>query len=207
MTCLCSWIFVVTTCTAPGGYLILTESDGLLYPKGEAPPPDGVAHDIQAGISGSETVHAMNNILIGLALKNRFVIGCVDYSPTTSNPLLTKARIYSLSYHLQDFLSNSPFTILSRQRAICPLGGCAAIEKSVRGNSLAQYCKSSSDNLYTQLDGVTRVLLDKGELEARKGVPIRSEEERLALMVDVRRTMDEGTMLVGSEWVAQKPAE
>lgn len=103
-------------------------------------------------------------------------------------------------------LINASYTILSRQRAICPLGGLAEKSKTVRGNSLSRFRSSSANNLNAQLDGVTQWLLEKGELEAPKGVPIRSEEERLIFVEAVRRTMDEGASLVGSEWVAQKPA-
>ncbi|VDB89445.1 unnamed protein product [Peniophora sp. CBMAI 1063] len=170
---------------APGGYLILTESDGLLYSAGESPPPDGVAHDVEKGMNGSSTIHAMNNILVGLALQRGYIIG--------------------LSYRLKDFLSNAGYSILSRQRAICPLGGCTETVQSVRGNSLLRFRQSSANNLNSQLDGVTRWLLEKGELEAPKGIPIRSEEERLSFVEDVRRAMDKGASLVGSEWVAQKP--
>ena len=101
-------------------------------------------------------------------------------------------------------LLSAGYSILSRQRAICPLGGCADTVKSVRGNSLSHFHQSSANNLNSQLDGVTRWLLEKGELEAPRGVRIQSEEERLAFVADVRRAMDEGAMLVGSEWVAQK---
>ncbi|KZV68894.1 S-adenosyl-L-methionine-dependent methyltransferase [Peniophora sp. CONT] len=135
---------------APGGYLILTESDFLLYGASDTLPPDGVAHDVQTCMDGSNAIHAMNNILVGLALERGFVIG--------------------LSILLRDMLSDASYSILSRQRALCPLGGRSETVKSVRGNSLSRFRKSSFGNLYTQLDGVTRWLLEKLELEAPRGV-------------------------------------
>ena len=63
--------------TAPGGYLVIADSDLLVYTTEEPPPPDGTPHDIEARMSGPGVIHSINNIMTGLALERGFVIGYV----------------------------------------------------------------------------------------------------------------------------------
>ncbi|VDC01092.1 unnamed protein product [Peniophora sp. CBMAI 1063] len=169
---------------APGGYLVMADSDLLLYTADEPPPQDGIPHDVEARRSGPSTIHSINNIMAGLALERGFVIG--------------------LSYRLTEMLSEAGFTVLSRQRALVPNGALLELQPSVRGNSLAHFRKPAAENGFTTLDTVTSVLLNKGELEAPRGVAIRDEDGRSKFMDDAKRAMNEGMLVVASEWVAQK---
>ena len=101
-------------------------------------------------------------------------------------------------------LREAGFSVLSRQRALVPNGALLETQPSVCGNSLARFRKPASENPNTTLDTVTSVLLSKGKLEAPRGVIIQSEEERLAFLDAARQAMEEGMLVVASEWVAQK---
>ena len=56
----------------------------------------------------------------------------------------------------------------------------------------------------TVFDVLSKVLMSKGTLEAPKGTLITDEEQRQQLLERIRTVVDEGTLVVMSQWVAQK---
>ncbi|VDC01100.1 unnamed protein product [Peniophora sp. CBMAI 1063] len=173
---------------APGGYLVVADSDLIVYTAEDPPPPDGTPHDLDARIGGPTIVHAIDNILVGLARERGFVIG--------------------LSYRLRDMLRAAGFSILSRQRVLVPNGALLDTQLSANGNSLARFRKPVTENPSPNplMDAVTRLLLSQGKLEAPKGVTIDNEEDRVAFLKAAQQAMDDGVLAVASEWVAQKSA-
>ena len=63
---------------APGGYLVLADSDLLAYTAEDSLPPDGAPHDIEGRMNGSSVIHNLNNIIGGSALERGCIIGCGD---------------------------------------------------------------------------------------------------------------------------------
>ncbi|KZV68893.1 hypothetical protein PENSPDRAFT_609395 [Peniophora sp. CONT] len=169
---------------APGGYLILADSDLLAYTAEDTLPPENTPHDIEERVSGTTPIHSLNSIIAGTAMVSGSVIG--------------------LSYRLKDMLNDASYSIISRHRVFVPTGALLESRTSLHGNSLARFRKTFSANPVTMLDTITSVLLSQGQLEAPRGVQITTEEGRLAFLSEVAQAIDEGILVVTSEWVAQK---
>ncbi|KAI0317273.1 S-adenosyl-L-methionine-dependent methyltransferase [Amylostereum chailletii] len=168
----------------PGGYLVLKESDPVIYTPRNPPPAEGATHDLDACMDGPSVVHAMNSIFTGLALKSGFVVG--------------------LSYRFADLLAAASFHVVASERALSPTGALCATQRGLRDAALAEFAEFSAENMNTVFDVLSKVLLSKGALEAPRGVVVGGEEERVRLLGKIREVVDEGTLVVMSEWVAQK---
>ncbi|VDB89460.1 unnamed protein product [Peniophora sp. CBMAI 1063] len=164
---------------APGGYLILADSDLLAYTADEDLPPDGTPYDIEERTSGSSAIHSMNNIIAGTALASGSVIG--------------------LSYRLHYLLSSSSFTTISRKRIPAPTGALLSAQPH-----LAPFREEFTANPVAILDTITSALLSQGKLEVPRGTKVESEEARRKFVRDVREEVERGIRVVASEWVAQK---
>ncbi|VDC00855.1 unnamed protein product [Peniophora sp. CBMAI 1063] len=171
----------------PGGYLILRESDPVFYSASSPPPPDdGTPHDVQAQINGTTSVHKMNSILTGFAVKSGFVVG--------------------LSHRFPGLLQGAGLTVAHRKRLLLPSGELCNTFPTARGRSMAPMKSSSVENLDAVFDMLSKVWLDRGMLEVPAGTKIESEEKRQAILKELHERAMEGVLVVQTEIVAQRPA-
>ncbi|KAH9024116.1 hypothetical protein EDB84DRAFT_1402093 [Lactarius hengduanensis] len=171
----------------PGGHLTLRDADHVMFTL-EKPPPlalDGQEPDIAAYTQGTSTLATINRILSGWALLQGF-----------------ESR---LSYRLQKMLQDASLQVLSSTRVLAPHGEYCSSHKGPNETSLSEFTTSSSQSLFYILDSVTLAMMKAGCLELGDGTRIADEEERKALMREVRNFVEGGIFMSLSEWVAVRP--
>ncbi|KAI0262310.1 S-adenosyl-L-methionine-dependent methyltransferase [Gloeopeniophorella convolvens] len=171
----------------PGGYLIVRDSDLVMYNDEHPAPPCGQKPDITAIMNGPAPLSNFNRIFSGCALQRDFVIG--------------------LSYYLPRFLEEASLVIQSSKRAVVPFGDHSDKHKGLNGSSLSAFKAFSLDNFNQVFSMLTLAMLRGGTLELADGTRITSEEDRRALMEDLKRAAVDGGYTVLNEWVIVRPQE
>jgi hypothetical protein len=112
-----------------------------------------------------------------------------------------------LSYHLSRMLEDASFMVLSSRRIPAPFGNCCDFYKSRNGAPLSEYKAFSISNYVRTLNTITLAALRGGVLELADGTRITTEEARLVLMEEIRRSVTKGGFMIVSDWVAVRPLE
>ncbi|KAI0036171.1 S-adenosyl-L-methionine-dependent methyltransferase [Vararia minispora EC-137] len=169
----------------PGGYLILVELDPISYTPASPPPPDGRPHDVSTSMMGGSALSKINCVLTGMALKSRFYV--------------------DLSYRFPSLLQAAGLQPVAKERAICPYGTLCNTYTGLRGTPLHAMRNRSTESLYGLLDSLSRVLMQRSWLEVPLGVHIQTEDQRRALLNELRHAVTYGVLIIASEWVVQRP--
>jgi hypothetical protein len=77
-------------CVGPGGYLIVRESDLVIYNHEHPPPPKSEVLNPAVYMQGTSVLANANRIFAGGALQLGFVVGCVRSGLVTSRATLTE---------------------------------------------------------------------------------------------------------------------
>jgi hypothetical protein len=171
----------------------------------ENPPPSGLQEpNIRASLQGTSNVATINRILVGEALKRDFVVGYAQNLRITDQEFSLGHR---LSYHLQRMLEEASFMVLSSQRISAPFGNYCDSYRSRTGVPLSEYKAFTISNYVRPLNAITQAATKGGVLELADGSCISTEEERVALMDKITRSVIEGGYMMASDWVAVRPLE
>ena len=102
-------------------------------------------------------------------------------------------------------LQDASLQVFSSTRALVPHGEYCASYKGLKGTSLSEFTVSSSQSISQILNVMTSAMMKAGCLELGDGTRIVDEEERKALMKELRDFVEGGILLPLSEWVAVRP--
>ncbi|KAH9034625.1 S-adenosyl-L-methionine-dependent methyltransferase, partial [Lactarius pseudohatsudake] len=169
----------------PGGHLTLRDIDLVMFTHENPPPLEGQEPDIVAYTQGKSTLATINRIFSGWALRQGFVV--------------------SLSYHFRKMLQDASLQVLSSTRALAPHGEYCSSYKGLNGTSLSEFTAYSFQSFSQVLNVVTSAMMKAGCLELGDGTRIADEEERKALMKELRHFVERGILLPLSEWVVVRP--
>ncbi|KAH9018526.1 hypothetical protein EDB85DRAFT_2294476 [Lactarius pseudohatsudake] len=169
----------------PGGHLTLRDIDLVLFTHENRPPLEGQEPDIVAYTQCKSTLATINRILSGWALQQGFVV--------------------SLSYRLRKMLQDASLQVLSSTRALAPYGEYCSSYKGLNGTSLSEFTANSFQSFSEVLNVVTSAMMKAGCLELGDGTRIADEEERKALMKELRHFVERGILVPLSEWVVVRP--
>jgi hypothetical protein len=104
-------------------------------------------------------------------------------------------------------LEEASFTVLTSRRVSAPFGNYCDFYKSRDGAPLSEYKAHSISNYVRTLNTITLAATRGGALELADGTRIGTEEGRLALMEEIKRSVTEGGFMTVSDWVAVRPLE
>ncbi|KAH9074951.1 hypothetical protein EDB83DRAFT_2515824 [Lactarius deliciosus] len=169
----------------PGGHLTLRDIDSMIFTHENPPPLEGQEPDIVAYTQGKSTLATINRIHSGWALRQGFVLG--------------------LSYRFREMLQDASLQVLSSTRALAPHGEYCSSHKGLNGTSLSEFTAYSFQSFSQVLNVVTSAMMKAGCLELGDGTRIADEEERKALMKELRHFVERGILLPLSEWVVVRP--
>ncbi|KAE9388896.1 hypothetical protein BT96DRAFT_980893 [Gymnopus androsaceus JB14] len=169
----------------PGGLLMLTEVDPIIYSSHKPPPPsEAPEHDPVNAMAGPTWRHKHNSIYTGAALRNGFIVG--------------------LTHRLPKMLQAASFSVLEFDRITVPVGKLCHEYRGFRGDSLAEFENISLENTDIMLDGLSRGMLKKNILEAPLGNLISTEEEMKQVLGEIYvGTRDEGSLGIMGVFVAR----
>lgn len=94
--------------------------------------------------------------------------------------------------------------ILSSRRTDIPFGNYCDFYTGMDGASLSHSKAISAKNFVQLLDMMSKGMMKDGGLELANGTIISSENERQALMQDIRHFISEGVSGIISEWVVER---
>ncbi|KAH9169474.1 S-adenosyl-L-methionine-dependent methyltransferase [Lactarius sanguifluus] len=169
----------------PGGHLTLRDIDTMVFTHENPLPLEGQEPDIVAYTQGKSTLATINRISLGWALRQGFVV--------------------DLSYHFREMLQDASLQVLSSTRALAPHGEYCSSHKGLNGTSLSEFTAYSFQSFSRVLNVVTSAMMTAGCLELGDGTRIADEEERKALMKELRHFVERGILLPLSEWVVVRP--
>ncbi|KAH8989476.1 hypothetical protein EDB92DRAFT_1868520 [Lactarius akahatsu] len=96
-------------------------------------------------------------------------------------------------------LQDASLRVLLSTCALAPHGKYSSSHKGLNWTSLSEFATSSSQSLSQTPDVVTLAMMKAGCLELGDGTRIADEEERKALMKELRHFMERGILLPLSE--------
>ena len=185
----------------PGGHLILRDIDLVMFTDENPPPLEGQEPDIVAYTQGKSTLATINRIFSGWALQQGFVVRCARTSLRSVQWLIRPQHFVSFPDDVPRCIS-SGLVIYPRP---CPHGEYCASYKGLKGTSLSEFTASSSQSISQILNVMTSAMMKAGCLELGDGTRIVDEEERKALMKELRDFVEGGIFLPLSEWVVVRP--
>ena len=98
--------------------------------------------------------------------------------------------------------------VLSSQRVSAPCGNFCDFYKSRNGAPLSKYKAYTISNQERILNMIILAATRGGRvLELADGTRITTQEERLALMDDLTRSLTEGAFMILSDWIAVRTRE
>ena len=97
--------------------------------------------------------------------------------------------------------------VLSSRRTPAPFGNCCDFYKGRNGAPLSEYKAFSISNYVRTLNTISLAAMRGGVLKLADGTRIATEEARLALMEEIRRSVTKGGFMIVSDWVAVRPLE
>jgi len=104
-------------------------------------------------------------------------------------------------------LQDASLQVLSSTRALLPHGEYCASHKGLNGTSLSEFTAFSLQSFSEVVDVLTSAMMKAGCLELGDGTRITDEEERQALMKELRDFAEGGFVFPLSEWVVVRPLE
>ncbi|KAH9166733.1 S-adenosyl-L-methionine-dependent methyltransferase [Lactarius sanguifluus] len=184
----------------PGGHLTPRDIDTMVFTHENPLPLEGQEPDIVAYTQGKSTLATINRIsLVGRSDKASSSSECT--SPRSA-PWLIR---HSISYHFREMLQDASLQVLSSTRALAPHGEYCSSHKGLNGTSLSEFTAYSFQSFSRVLNVVTSAMMKAGCLELGDGTRIADEEERKALMRELRHFVERGILLPLSEWVVVRP--
>lgn len=102
-------------------------------------------------------------------------------------------------------LQEASLQLLSSTRALAPSGEYCAFHKGLNGTSLEEFSAFSLQSFSQVFDILTLAMMKAGCLELGDGTRIADEEERKALMKELRHFAEGGLLFLLSEWVVVRP--
>ncbi len=102
-------------------------------------------------------------------------------------------------------LQDASLQVLSSARALAPHGEYCASHKGLNGTSLSEFTAFTLQNFSQVFDVLTSAMMKAGCLEFGDGTRIADEEERQALMKELRDFAEGGYLFLLSEWVVVRP--
>ncbi|KAN0132793.1 S-adenosyl-L-methionine-dependent methyltransferase [Lactarius tabidus] len=169
----------------PGGYLVLRDGDPFMFTHENPPPLEGRKPDINAYTQGNSPLATINRIYSGWALRQGFVVG--------------------LSYHFPEFLRDASLQVLSSTRALAPHGKYCDFYRGLNETPLSDFTAFSVQSFSQVFDLLTSAMMNAGCLELGDGTRIADEQERQALMKELRHFAEGGLLFLMSEWVVRRP--
>ncbi len=102
-------------------------------------------------------------------------------------------------------LQDASLQVFSSTRALVPHGEYCASHKGLNGTSLSEFTAFSIQSFSQVFNVLTSAMMKAGCLELGDGTRIADEEERQALMKELRDFAEGGILFLLSEWVAVRP--
>lgn len=102
-------------------------------------------------------------------------------------------------------LQDASLQLLSSTRALAPHGEYCAFHKGLKGTSLSEFTAFSLQSFSQVFDLLTSAMMKAGCLELGDGSRISDEEERQALMRELRDFGKGGLLFLLTEWVVVRP--
>ena len=111
----------------------------------------------------------------------------------------------SLPTRLPSLLKPASFSIDRHQEFYVPFGKTCETFKGLKGSSLADATEFMTENMAAVADGASRALLSMGTLETPLGHRITTEEERSAVVEEIRAGLRaQGGYITACEIIARK---
>lgn len=102
-------------------------------------------------------------------------------------------------------LQDASLQVLSSTRALAPHGEYCASHKGLNGTSLSEFTAFSLQSFSQVFNLLTSAMMEAGCLELGDGTRIADEQERQALMKELRHFAEGGILFLLSEWVVVRP--
>ena len=112
---------------------------------------------------------------------------------------------HSLSYHFPEFLRDASLQVLSSTRALAPHGKYCDFYRGLNETPLSDFTAFSVQSFSQVFDLLTSAMMNAGCLELGDGTRITDEQERQALMKELRHFAEQGLLFLMSEWVVRRP--
>ena len=119
--------------------------------------------------------------------------------------LLMGSFDHSLSYHFREMLQDASLQVLTSTRALAPTGKYCDLYKGRNETSLSDFTAFSLQSFSQVFNVLTSAMMNAGCLELGDGTRIADEEERQALMKELRHFAEGGLLFLMSEWVVRRP--